>query len=64
MDLSLVKLGLLLEKRVIESLLRLKLLLEEKMAGFLMKLGLKHVEGRNSPQSGSPIFPLQVTNRG
>jgi hypothetical protein len=63
-DPSLVKLELLLEKGMVESLVRLKLLLEEKMARSLVKLDLKHVEEKNSPQVGSPMFPLQITSRG
>jgi hypothetical protein len=46
------------------SLVKLLLLLEEGMAGSLVKLGLKHVEEKNSPQFGSPMFPLQITSRG
>jgi hypothetical protein len=76
---SLVKLKLLTEKKLVESLVGLKflaeekmdpslvkmeLLLEERMAGSLVKLGLKHVEEKNSPQFGSPMFPLQITSRG
>jgi hypothetical protein len=61
---SLVKLELLLEKGMVESLVKLELLLEERMAGSLVKLGLKHVEEKNFPQSGSPMFPLQITRRG
>jgi hypothetical protein len=64
MDPSLVKLKLLLEKGMVESLVKLELLLEEKMAGSLVKLGLKHVEEKNSPQFGSPMFPLQTASRG
>jgi hypothetical protein len=64
MDPSLVKLGLLLEKRMAEFLVRMKLLLEERMTGSLVKLGLKHVEEKNSPQFGSPMFPLQLISRG
>jgi hypothetical protein len=64
MDPSLVKLGLLLEKRMAGSLVRLKLLLEKRMTGSLVKLGFKHVEERNSPQFGSPKFPLQLINKG
>jgi hypothetical protein len=41
----------------------LKLLLEEKMGGSLVKMDLKRVEEKDSPQVGSPIFPLQITNR-
>jgi hypothetical protein len=46
------------------SLVRLELLLEEKMAGSLVRLDLKHVEEKNSPQFGSPMFPLQIISRG
>jgi hypothetical protein len=45
---SLVKLELLLEKGMFESLAKLELLLEEK----------------NSPQFGSPMFPLQIASKG
>jgi hypothetical protein len=64
MDPSLVKLELLLEKGMVESLMKLKLLLEGKMAGPLVKLDLKHVEEKNSPQVGSPMFLLQITSGG
>jgi hypothetical protein len=64
MDTFLVKLELLLEKRMVESLVKLELLLEERMAGSLVKLGLKHGEEKNSPQFGSPVFPLQIASRG
>jgi hypothetical protein len=64
MDSSLVKLELLLVKGVIESLVKLKFLLEGKMVGPLVKLDLKHVEEKNSPQVGSPMFLLQITSRG
>jgi hypothetical protein len=64
MDPSLVKLGLLLEKRMAGFLVRMELLLEERMAGSLVKLDLKHVEEKNSPQFGSPMFPLQIISRG
>jgi hypothetical protein len=60
---SLVRLKLLAEK-LDESLVRLRLLVEEKMVGSLMRLGLNHVEEKNSPQFGSPKFPLQLTSRG
>jgi hypothetical protein len=60
MDSSLVKLEVLLEKRMDGSLVRLELLLEERMARSLVKLNLKHVEEKNSPQFGSPKFPLQL----
>jgi hypothetical protein len=64
MDPYLVKLKLLLEKKMAGYLVKLELLLEEGMAGSLVKLGLKHVEEKNSPQFGSPMFPLQITSRG
>jgi hypothetical protein len=59
-----VKLELLLEKRMVGSLVRLELLLEERMAGSLEKLDLKHVEENNSRQFGSLMFPLQLISRG
>jgi hypothetical protein len=43
---------------------RLKLLLEERMAGSLVRLDLNHAEEKNSPQFGSPKFPLQLTSKG
>jgi hypothetical protein len=64
MDPSLVKLGLLLEKRMAGSLVRMELLLEVKMTGSFVKLDLKYVEEKNSPQFGSPMFPLQIISRG
>jgi hypothetical protein len=64
MDSSLVKLEVLLEKRMDGSLVRLELLLEERMARSLVKLNLKHVEEKNSPQFGSPKFPLQLISGG
>jgi hypothetical protein len=60
----LVKLGLLLEKRMAKFLVKLELLLEERMVGSLVKLDLKHVEEKNSPQFGSPMFPLRMVSRG
>jgi hypothetical protein len=33
------------------------------MAKSLVKMDLKHVEEKDSPQVGSPMFPLQITNR-
>jgi hypothetical protein len=64
MDPSLVKLELLFEKGMAESLVKLELLLEEKITGSLVKLDLKHVEEKNSPQVGPPMFLLQITSRG
>jgi hypothetical protein len=64
MDPFLEKLELMLEKRMAGSLVKLEFLLEGKMAGSLVKLDLKHVEEKNSPQFGSPMFPLQIISRG
>jgi hypothetical protein len=64
MDPSLMKLELLLEKRMAGFLVKLELLLEERMVGSLVKLDLKHVEEKNSPLFGSPMFPLQIISRG
>jgi hypothetical protein len=61
---SLVDLKLLAEEKMDPSLAKLELLLEKRMAEFLVKLDLKHVEERNSPQFGSPLFPLQMISRG
>jgi hypothetical protein len=75
---SLVKLELLTEKELVESLVGLKLLAEEKMDPSLMKLELLLekemfesmvklellLEEKNSPQFGSPMFPLQIPSRG
>jgi hypothetical protein len=61
---SLVKLELLLERGVIESMVKLKFLPEGKILGPLVNLDLKHVEEKNSPQVDSPMFLLQMTNRG
>jgi hypothetical protein len=61
---SLVKLKLLAEEKLDESLVRLKFLLEEKMVGSLVRLDLNHAEEKNSPQFGSPKFPLQLVSRG
>jgi hypothetical protein len=40
---------------------KFELLLEEKIDGFLVKLD--YVEEKNSPQFGSPMFPVQLTSR-
>jgi hypothetical protein len=61
---SLVKLKLLAEEKLGPSLVRLKLLLERRMAGSLVRLDLNHAEEKNSPQFGSPKFPLQLICRG
>jgi hypothetical protein len=64
LDESLVRLRLLVEEKLDESLVRLRLLVEEKMAGSLVRLDLNHAEEKNSPQFGSPRFPLQLTSKG
>jgi hypothetical protein len=64
LDESLVRLKLLAEEKLDESLVRLKLLLEEKMVGSLVRLVLNHADEKNSPQFGSPKFPLQLITRG
>jgi hypothetical protein len=43
---------------------KLKLLIEEKMFESLVRLDLNHDEKKNSPQFDSPKFPLQLTSRG
>jgi hypothetical protein len=63
LDDSLVRLRLLAEK-LDESLVRLRLLVEEKMVASLVRLDLNHAEEKNSPQFGSPKFPMQLTSRG
>jgi hypothetical protein len=64
LDESLVRLKLLAEEKLDASLVRLKLLVEERMSGSLVRLDLNHVEEKNSPQFGSPKFPLQLISRG
>jgi hypothetical protein len=43
---------------------KLKLLLEERMVGSLVRLDLNHDEEKSSPQFGSPKIPLQLISRG
>jgi hypothetical protein len=57
-------LGCLVEEKLDESLVRLMLLVEEKMVGSLVRWNLNHAEEKNSPQFGSPKFPLQLTSKG
>jgi hypothetical protein len=45
-------------------LVKLRLLVEEKMVESLVRLELNHDEGKNSPQFGSPKFLLQLASRG
>jgi hypothetical protein len=59
-----VRLRLLVEENMDESLVKLTLLVEEKMVGSLVRLELNHAEEKNSPQFGSPKFPLQLTSSG
>jgi hypothetical protein len=54
----------MVEEKLDESLVRLRLLIEEKIVGSLVRLDLSHAEEKNSPQFGSPKFPLQLTSRG
>jgi hypothetical protein len=61
---SLVRLKLLAEEKLGASLVRLKLLVEERMVGSLVRLDLNRAEEKNSPQFGSPEFPLQLISRG
>jgi hypothetical protein len=63
LDESLVRLKLLAEKKLDASLVRLELLVEERMVGSLVRLDLNHAEEKNSPQFGSPKFPLQLISR-
>jgi hypothetical protein len=55
-----VRLRLLVEEKMDESLVNLKLLVEGKMVGSLVRLELNHAEEKNSPRFGSPKFPLQL----
>jgi hypothetical protein len=48
---------------VIGSLVKLRFLLEEIVEP-LVNLDLKHAEGRKSPQVDSPMFLLQIPNKG
>jgi hypothetical protein len=43
---------------------RLRLLVEEKMVGSLVRLDLNHAKEKNSPQFGSPRFHLQLISKG
>jgi hypothetical protein len=64
LDESFVRLKLLAEEKLDASLVRLKLLVQERMVGSLGMMDLKHAEEKNSPQFGSPKFPLQLISRG
>jgi hypothetical protein len=39
---------------------KIRFLLEQEMVESLENLDLKYVEGRRSPQVGSPVFFLQI----
>jgi hypothetical protein len=57
-------LGCLVEEKLDESLARLRLLVQEKMVGSLVRLDLNHAAEKNSLQFGLPKFPLQLTSKG
>jgi hypothetical protein len=59
-----VKLRLLVEKKLDESLVRLKLLVEEEMVELLVKLGLDLEEEKNFPQLDLSKFLLQLASKG
>jgi hypothetical protein len=42
----------------------MRLLVEKKMVESLVRIELNHDEEKNSPQSNSPKLPLQLTSRG
>jgi hypothetical protein len=64
MDSFLLKLGVLLEEEVIGPLVKLKFLLEKEMVEPLVNLDLEHADGRKSPYVDSPMFLLQIPNKG
>jgi hypothetical protein len=43
---------------------KLRLLVEEKLVESLVRLGLNHDEEKDPPQFVLPKFPLQLTSRG
>jgi hypothetical protein len=53
----------LAEEKLDDFLVKLRLLVEEKLVESLVRLGLNHDE-ENSPQFDPPKFPLQLTSRG
>jgi hypothetical protein len=61
---SLVNLKLPVEVKMDLFLVKLKFLLEKEMVGPLVNLDWKHAEGRKSPQVDSPMFLLQIPNKG
>jgi hypothetical protein len=54
----------LAEEKLDDFLVKLRLLVEEKLVESLVRLGLDHDEEKNSPQFDPPKFPLQLTSRG
>jgi hypothetical protein len=54
----------LAEEKLDDFLVKLRLLVEEKLVESLVILGLNHDEEKNSPQFDPPKFPLQLTSRG
>jgi hypothetical protein len=54
----------LAEEKLDYLLVKLRLLAEEKMFESLVSLELNHDEEKNSPQFDSPKFPLQLASRG
>jgi hypothetical protein len=49
---------------VIESLVKLKFLLEKEMVEPLVNLDSKHAEEKKSSQVDSPMFLLEIPNKG
>jgi hypothetical protein len=47
-----------------DFLVKLRLLVEEKLVESLVRLGLNHDEEKDSSQFDPPKFPLQLTSRG
>jgi hypothetical protein len=54
----------LAEEKLGDFLVKLRLLVEEKMVESLVRMELYHDEEKNSPQFDSPKFPMQLTSRG
>jgi hypothetical protein len=53
----------LAEEKLDYFLVKPRLLVEEKMVASLVRLELNHDEEKNSPQFDSPMFPLQLASR-
>jgi hypothetical protein len=54
----------LAEEKLDDFLVKLRLLVEEQMVESLVRLELNHDEEKNSSQFDPPKFPLQLTSRG